>query len=198
MELDNNYIYGQTPLEDEELEGLKIPTITTRSELDEFEQLNIEKGYLWAFNSKLNFSTFLTEEYILRLHKKMFGDVWKWAGQFRKSNKNIGCDKYLIAIELKKLIGDCNFWIKNRVFGENEISARYSHRIVKIHLFPNGNGRHSRLIADIMNERLFLNPPFTWGGKNLARAGDIRKKYIHALREADQDNYSPLLKFIRE
>src|ERR1035437_5802643 len=132
----------------EYLQGQHINSITTRSGLDEFEQLNIEKAVEWTMGKNLSVEKILTIEFIKDLHKRMFGDVWKWAGEYRRTNKNIGVDKFDIPVNLNNLIDDTFLWINNKIFNEDEIAIRFSHRIVKIHLFPNGNGRHSRLIAD--------------------------------------------------
>lgn len=131
------------------------------------------------------------------MHKQLFKDVWEWAGEYRRTNKNIGVDKYLIGIELRKLLEDCRFWINNNTFSADEISLRLSHRIVSIHPFANGNGRHSRLIADVLIYKGFGKPFFSWGRNNLSKDGEIRRIYLSALREADQLNYLPLLKFAR-
>ncbi len=197
MGLDLDFSDGQTPLDEDEKEGLLIPTITTRGELDEFEQLGVEKANEWLLAKKLSITKILTEEFVRDLHKRMFGDIWKWAGEFRKTNKNIGVDKTLILIELKKLLDDCNFWIENKVFQEDEIAVRLSHRIVLIHPFANGNGRHSRLIGDVLINKGFGRPYFTWGSVNLTKQGESRKKYLDALRVADQNDYSLLIEFAR-
>lgn len=197
MGLDFTYIEGQSPLDEEEKEGLKIKSISTRGELDEFEQHNIERAIEWTIKHKFTIDDFLTEQFVKDLHKKMFDQIWIWAGQFRKSNKNIGVDKLYIGIELRQLFDDCKFWIKENTFSEDEIAIRIKHRMVKIHPFPNGNGRHSRLIADIMIERIFGKKLFSWGEKNLSKQNDTRKIYINAIIEADNGNYKPLLKFSR-
>ncbi|MCK7532446.1 MAG: mobile mystery protein B [Marinilabiliales bacterium] len=144
MGLKLEYIEGQTPLDEDEKEGLMIKTISTRGELDEFEQKNIEQAVEWTMKNKFTREQILTEEFLLPVHKKMFAEVWRWAGTKRKSNKNIGVDKYQISIELKTLLEDCNYWIDNKTFKPDEIAIKFSHRLVKIHVFPNGNGRHSR------------------------------------------------------
>jgi len=113
MGLTFEYIDGQTPLDDDEKEGLRIPSITTREELDEFEQLNIEKAIQWTFSKKIKAEQLFSENFIKDLHKRMYGDIWKWAGTFRTSEKNIGIKSYLIAIELKQLLDDALFWKKN-------------------------------------------------------------------------------------
>lgn len=197
MGLDFTYIEGQSPLDEEEKEGLKIKSISTRGELDEFEQHNIEKAIEWSIRRKFTTDEFLTEQFVKDLHKQMFDQVWLWAGQFRKSNKNIGVDKFYIGIELRQLLDNCKFWIKENTFSEDEIAIRLKHQMVKIHPFPNGNGRHSRLIADIMIERIFGRKLFSWGAKNLSKQNDTRKIYINAVIEADNGNYKPLLKFAR-
>jgi Fic-DOC domain mobile mystery protein B len=198
MGLDFNYIEGQTPIDEDEKEGLINNVISTRGELDEFEQLNIEKAIEWTLERKFNINRILTEAFIKELHKKMFEDVWRWAGKFRTSNKNIGVDKFYISSELKILFDDCNFWIQNKVFSDDEISIRFSHRIVKIHPFPNGNGRHSRLIADILINHFFYKPVFSWGSINLTNKGEAREEYLKALQKADDNNYDLLIQFARK
>jgi len=197
MGLDLDYSDGQTPLDEDEKEGLLISTITTRGELDEFEQLGVEKANEWLLAKKLSITKILTEEFVRDLHKRMFADIWKWAGEFRKTNKNIGVDKTLIPVELKKLLDDCKYWIDSKVFPENEIAVRFSHRIVYIHPFVNGNGRHSRLMADVLINKGFGKPYFTWGSVNLTKQGESRKKYLDALQAADQNDYSLLIEFAR-
>jgi len=191
------YTEGQTPLEEEEKEGILIPTISTRAELDEFEQQNIEEAVQWSLMRNFRQAEVLTEVFIKAVHKRMYGNVWSWAGEFRKTNKNIGVDKWLISIELKKLLEDMPYWIDNKVFSEDEIAIRFKHRIVSIHCFPNGNGRHSRLMADILIEKVFGKRVFTWGASNLVREGDVRKAYLKAVRAADAGNYDLLLDFAR-
>lgn len=139
----------------------------------------------------------LNESFMKRLHKRMFGNVWKWAGTFRQSDKNIGVSWYMISSELKNLCDDVRYWIDNKTFPEDEIAARFHHRLVKIHLFPNGNGRHARLMADILLERFFEKLPFTWGNANLTKTGDDRKRYIESLAAADRGDYDLLLEFVR-
>ena len=145
MGLDIDYIDGQTPLDDDEKEGLLILLITTRDELDEFEQQNIEKAVQWTMIRKLKKEEVLTEKFVRNLHRKMYSEVWKWAGEFRKSEKNIGVKSYLITTELRILLDDCLFWIDNNVYQQEEIAVRFKHRLVSIHCFANGNGRHSDL-----------------------------------------------------
>jgi Fic-DOC domain mobile mystery protein B len=188
---------GQTPLEEDEKEGLLIKTISTRGELDEFEQQNIEKAILWTMKRNYKTVDILTDSFMRELHRKMYADVWKWAGEFRKTNKNIGVDKLEISVELRKLIDDCIFWIEKKSFDGDEIAVRFKHRIVGIHCFANGNGRHSRLMADIIIEHIFKKPVFSWGAANLVKQGDVRKAYLTAVKTADKGNYEPLLAFAR-
>jgi Fic-DOC domain mobile mystery protein B len=197
MGLDINYIEGQTPIDEDEKHGLRISSITTREELDEFEQLNIEKAVEWTMRRKFNQDYIFTEQFVKELHLKMYEDVWKWAGKFRITNKNIGVDWQFISVSLKQLLEDCKFWIELKTFNEDEIAVRFSHRIVSIHCFPNGNGRHSRLIADVVINHIFDKPVFSWGSSNLIKPGDTRKQYIDAIHVADQGNILPLLNFAR-
>ena len=195
MGLDLKYADGQTPLDEDEKEGLKLKSITTQKELDEFEQLNIEKAIEWTIRANLKPEKILTEKFIKDLHKKMYGDVWKWAGEFRKTDKNIGIKWTKIGIELKNLIDDTKYWLENKTYPPKEIAIRFKHRIVAIHCFPNGNGRHSRMMADIIIESIFGKETFSWHMSNMVRADETRKKYIIALREADNGNIKPLIKF---
>jgi len=197
MGLELEYIKGQTPIDEEEKEELKIRTISTRGELYEFEQANIEQAVEWSLRSNFSCEKILTVDFIKEVHRRMFSDVWAWAGKFRKTNKNIGVDKYQIEQELRKLLDDCIFWIKNNTFPEDEIAIRFKHRLVKIYLFPNGNGRHSRLCADISISNGLKRKVFTWGNENLSDQGEVRDRYLNAIYQADQENIEPLIEFAR-
>jgi Fic-DOC domain mobile mystery protein B len=199
MGLNLEYSTGQTPIDANESDGLKIKTITTQSELNEFEQLNIERALHWTLRKRFTADQILSEKFILSLHKKMYGDVWKWAGKFRTSEKNLGIPFPLIGIELRKLIDDTHFWINHNSFPSDEIAIRFKHRLVSIHCFPNGNGRHSRLMADLIVEKLFQAPSFSWGQSHYLYASKeyVRTAYLTALKEADRDNYKPLIEFAR-
>ena len=198
MGINIKYEDGQTPLDEEEKEGLLIKTITVQKELDEFEQLNIEKAIEWTIYTNLTLDKILSEKFIKELHKKMYSDVWKWAGGFRKSDKNIGVKWPLIGIELKTLIDDTKYWIEKNTYPPEEISIRFKHRIVAIHCFPDGNGRHSRMMADIIIESIFGKEIFTWHQSNMVKADKTRKKYIATLKEADNGNIQPLIDFAKK
>jgi len=197
MGLELKYEYGQTPISEEEKEGLLIKTISTQGELNEFEQNNIEDAVVWTLKRKFKLNEILSEKFICDVHKKMFCDVWGWAGKFRKTDKNIGVDKFQIAIELKYLFEDCRYWIENKTYSEDEIAVRFKHRIVKIHPFPNGNGRHSRLCGDILISHFFKRPVFSWGHKSLTFKSKTRDIYINAVKAADHNDIKPLLDFAR-
>lgn len=197
MGLDLDYADGQTPLDEDEKEGLLIPTIATRGELDEFEQQNIEQAILWTLKRSFKPEVILTEDFIRGVHKRMYGDIWAWAGEFRKTNKNIGVDKWQIGTELRYLLDDAKFWIQNKTYQPDEMAARFKHRIVSIHCFANGNGRHSRLMADIIIEKIFKQQVYTWGAANLVKGGDTRAAYLAAIKMADRGDIEPLIKFSR-
>ena len=197
MGLELNYINGQTPLDEDEKDALLIKTISTRGDLDEFEQLNIEEAKIWLLKTNITLTKILSEDFLKELHSKMFGNVWRWAGSFRNSNKNIGVDKFEIPIHLRNLLDDTKYWIDNKTFSDDEIVIRFNHRLVQIHLFPNGNGRHSRLIADVLISKGFNKKEFTWGSTNLTTAGTVRSLYLTALRNADNGNFKDLIAFAR-
>ena len=190
-----DYPESATPLSPEETEGLLLTHITSRPELDRWEQENINEALIWIERHRPK--EFFTETFIKKLHKRMFGNVWKWAGCFRKTEKNLGVPFYQIPVELKKLFDDSLFWIDNKTFNEDETAARFHHRLVYIHPFANGNGRHARVMADIILKYLFCRPRFTWGSANLTKDGMDRKRYIEALIAADRGDYNPLIKFVR-
>jgi Fic-DOC domain mobile mystery protein B len=199
MGLNFEYAIGQTPIDANESDGLKIKTITLQSELNEFEQSNIERALHWTLNKKFKSDEILSIKFILLLHHKMYGDVWKWAGKFRTTEKNLGITFPHIGIELRKLIDDTLFWIENNSFPSDEIAIRFKHRLVSIHCFPNGNGRHSRLMADLIVDKLFHAPAFTWGQSHTRGLSNdaLRKAYLIALKEADRNNHKPLVDFAR-
>ncbi|PKN32097.1 MAG: cell filamentation protein Fic, partial [Deltaproteobacteria bacterium HGW-Deltaproteobacteria-20] len=141
-----DYPEGATPIDPNEVNGLLLSHIATRAELDLWEQSNIMEGEAWAFGRKHN--DILGEKFICRLHKRMLGKVWRWAGEVRRSEKNIGVPWWLIAAELRSLCDDVTAWVDNASYPPDEIAARFHHRLVAIHLFPNGNGRHARTMAD--------------------------------------------------
>lgn len=127
----------------------------------------------------------------------MFANVWEWAGESRKTNKNIGVDHWKIPTELQKLLEDIKYWHENNTFSPDEIAVRFKHRIVCIHCFPNGNGRHSRLMADIIIDKIYKLAVFSWGAATLSDEKDARTEYLNALKAADKGNYGLLLTFAR-
>lgn len=197
MGLALDYMDGQTPLEEEDKEGLLIPTIATRGELDEFEQQNIEQAIQWTLGRSFKADTVFTVEFIRMVHKRMYAEVWAWAGEFRKTNKNICTDKWQIPTALRHLIDDVRYWHENNTYPPDEITIRFKHRIVSIHCFPNGNGRHSRLMADIIIEKIYKRPLFSWGAANLSSESDAKADYLKAVKAADKGDYSLLLAFAR-
>lgn len=182
-----------TPLEPEERAQL-IPTyITTRAQLNEAEQINITEADDWAFARKRDA---LSEDFLLGLHRRMFRKVWRWAGSFRTTERNIGVDAYKIGVELRMLLDDVRFWIENATYPPDEIAVRFHHRLVWIHPFPNGNGRHARMAADLLAVALG-RPRFTWGSASLVEAAKTRAAYVAALKAADNHDIAPLLAFAR-
>jgi len=190
-----DYPEGATPLDADEVSGLLLSHITNRTDLDRWEQENIAMAEAWAFRRKPR--DILTEGFSKSLHKRMFGTVWRWAGDFRTTGKNIGVPPWQIASELRNLCADCSAWIEHGTYPPDEIAARFHHRLTAIHPFPNGNGRHARLMTDILLVHLLGQPRFSWGSSNLVNAGECRQQYIDALRAADRHDYSKLLVFVR-
>jgi len=187
---------GNTPLSPDEQADL-IPNLATKEELNQWERENILVAYSWALNPRtLVRENALSEPYIRSLHQRMFDETWKWAGQYRTSEKNIGLPHHQIREQLEILIGDTSYWIENATFPPDETAIRFHHRLVFIHPFANGNGRHARLMADVL-AKLQGRPEFTWGSADIMVQGDIRRGYIDALRAADKNDIAPLLAFAR-
>ena len=182
-----------SPLTPEEKQELIPAHITYRSELNEAEQENIVRAQEWAFTRRRDL---LTENFIKDLHKRMLGEVWRWAGRFRTSEKNLGIPFHEIPTALRQLLDDTRAWIDHNVYPPDEIAVRFSHRLVQIHPFPNGNGRHSRLMADLLVMSLG-GERFSWGSANLQDTGTVRGRYIEAIKAADNHDIGPLLAFAR-
>jgi Fic-DOC domain mobile mystery protein B len=191
-----HYPIGSTPLEPDEISGLIPIHITTQAQLNEWEQSNILEAELWITQHAKATDTILAQSFVQQLHKKMFNKTWKWAGQFRKSDKNIGVDWQIIPTQLQLLLDDVKYHIKHQTYSIDKMATRFHHRMVAIHPFANGNGRHARLITDTFLLSLH-QPRFTWGKINLTEASQTRMDYIKSLRAADQHDYDPLRKFVR-
>jgi len=186
---------GATPLDPDERTGLKFKHVTTRNQLDELEQVNIEVGLRWL--ARRRNGDVLTEGFVRDLHRRLFGDVWEWAGTFRQNEKNIGVDPLQIAVQLRMLLDDARYWAEHGTYTPLEAAARFHHRLVQIHLFPNGNGRHARITADVFLEECFGHPPIDWtAGHDLQSMNERRNEYIAALRAADAGEFGRLLAFV--
>lgn len=188
---------GSTPLDPDELEGLKLPHIQTREELDQVEHANIQEGLKWLSRQR-KYKDFLNERFVRELHEQLFGQVWRWAGQFRQTEKNIGIDPHYISVQLRDLLKDTQVWIDQGTYTREEFAAHFHHRLVKIHLFPNGNGRHARIMTDVLLEKMMGVAPINWGGNLLVADGEHRQTYIAALQAADQHDYQPLIDFVSQ
>jgi Fic-DOC domain mobile mystery protein B len=186
---------GNTPLFPEELADL-IPNLATKEELNEWERENILLAREWAIRDRTSVADMASDEYVRKLHRKMFDQTWKWAAEYRRTEKNIGVPFHEIRESLMALFGDVRYWIENDTYSLDETAVRFHHRLVLIHPFPNGNGRHARLITDVLVMKLD-RPAFTWGSANLIREGEARNKYLEAIRAADEGDIQPLLHFSR-
>ena len=192
---DPQYIDGQTPLDPEDLEGIKHPHVMTRGELDQLEQANIEEGLRWLARQRS--PDLLSDDFARKLHRKLFGEVWSWAGTYRQTEKNIGINPLQIAVQLRTLLDDARFWAEHGAYPPVEAAVRFHHRLVVIHPFANGNGRFSRIMADAYLEDVLEADPIDWGGGyDLQAMNERREQYIAALRAADAGDYSLLFEFV--
>lgn len=188
---------GATPLDPDELKHLIPPDVSTQEQLNMVEQENIARAELWVFARKRR--DVLTEPFLRKLHQKMFQTVWRWAGQYRKTEKNLGVVSYLIREEVQKLLADARYWIEKQVYPWDELGVRFHHRLVCIHPFSNGNGRHARLLTDVLLVQ-YDQPRPTWGTQvegDLQKTSERRLKYLQALRQADQHSFEELFRFMK-
>jgi len=186
---------GATPLDPDEVDGLRFKHVTQRHELNELEQANVVQGLIWL--QRRRSTNALTESFLRQLHKRLFGDVWSWAGDYRKSEKNIGIDPIQIPIKIRELIEDAKFWVEKETYTPLEAAGRFHHRMVQIHPFTNGNGRHARIAADTMLRLHYNHPPIAWAdAADLEKTSTRRTHYIKALRAADAYDLEPLLRFV--
>ena len=182
-----------TPLTPEERHELIPSYITTRDQLNEAEQFGIAATDRWAFSRKRQV---LDEDFLYRLHGRMFGDVWKWAGRLRTTERNIGVDAIQIGVQLRQLLDDARYWIEHETFPPDGIAVRFHTRLTSVHPFPNDNGRHARLAADLLIVALG-GERFSWGGASLIAADEMRRVYIASVRAGDRHDFEPLLAFVR-
>jgi Fic-DOC domain mobile mystery protein B len=186
---------GATPLEAEEREGLKFSHVTTRAQLDHLEHANIQEGLRWL--SRYRKDDLLQERFVRELHRRLFGQVWRWAGEFRRTEKNIGIDPRQISVQLRLLLDDAQYWVNHGTYPPLELATRLHHRLVYIHVFANGNGRHARIMADAVLTKLLDHDPIDWaGGHDLQAVNARRDAYLQALRDADRGEYATLLAFV--
>jgi Fic-DOC domain mobile mystery protein B len=197
--LNQKYSEGNTPIRPEEAKRL-IPRISTMDELNEYEALNILRAHEWAFDGRTMKSTDpLEEPYVRELHHRMFDNVWKWAGTYRQTERNIGCDPKEIVQRIPRLLANTRYWLVDKTFTTNEALLRFRHQLTRIHPFANGNGRLARMIADVVAVK-YGRAEFTWGaGKALVAQGDVGTRYLAALRtlDANENDVKSLLEFAR-
>jgi Fic-DOC domain mobile mystery protein B len=191
---------GATPLTEAELNGLRLPLLT-RAELNLAEAQNIGRAVSWLFSHRrLRPESVTREAWLKNLHRRMYGEVWTWGGQYRTTDRNLGVPYWQIRVDMHNLEADAHAWLADTTsgrYGDDECAVRFGYRLVVIHPFPNGNGRWSRLAADALILALG-GPRFTWGGASFIEPDALRRKYIAALQTADTDrDFRALIKFAR-
>src|ERR1700753_1133596 len=182
-----------TPLTPEEREGLIPSHIALRRDTNELEQQNIIEANGWAFSRKRNSTS---EVFGRGLHRRMFGKIWRWAGTYRTSDKNLGVERWQVQAKLAEAYDTARYGVEHETFPPDEIAVRFHHALVFIHPFPNGNGRWSRMMADLLLVRMG-RPRFTWGRSAVRAPDEMRRSYIAALKAADSHDFGPLLAFAR-
>jgi Fic-DOC domain mobile mystery protein B len=183
-----------TPLDQDEADDLIPDHITTRQELNEWEQNNIAAALSWIGSRRSQ--SVLSVDFVRDLHQQMFGETWRWAGTFRKSIKTIGIPPEQIQEQMRNLLADTQYQIDKGDLSADEIAVRFHHRLVCIHPFPNGNGRHARMLTDLLLRQLGAEA-FIWGRTRIENQGPVREAYVAALRAADAGDYEQLWRFVR-
>ena len=182
-----------TPVRPEEAASLRVPVVDRR-QLNEIEAANVADGRAWALRSRKDC---FTDEYLAELHRRMFGSVWTWAGSYRTHEVNIGnTAPHEIAVAVRAALDDGRYWYEHESYGPHELAIRLHHRLVEVHPFVNGNGRCTRLLADVVVRRLKAEP-LTWGSASLIETGEARAAYIAALKAGDEHDLAPLVSFAR-
>jgi len=190
---------GATPLSSDDLLGLKLPHIQTRAQLNEVEAANILQGQNWISGLKaLTLEDIFSRDFVVTLHKNLLGDIWEWAGTFRLRELNIGVDPKNISVDLHNFLEDAKCWVEFKHFSDLELSARIQHRLVQIHPFPNGNGRHSRIFTDIVRMFLLNKKPLKWANVKLEDMSKERTDYIDGLRKADGGDFSEMMHYLEK
>jgi Fic-DOC domain mobile mystery protein B len=198
MALTGAHAPGATPLTEGDLQGLKIPSVKTHGELNEVEAANIIRGQEWALRARgTRLPDMLSDAFVQRLHAAMFGEVWKWAGEYRQHDTNIGVPAHSIRPELRQVYDEARGWLEYKSYEPEEFAVRLHYRLVTVHPFPNGNGRHARMLAHLVMVRHFDLEPLQWGGSLLRGADANRQAYLDALTAADRRDFAPLLAFAR-
>ena len=196
MEIVDRPTAGSTPVDAKQIDGLRIRSIRNQAELDAAEQANILQAMEWMQRARsLAFPALLSMHAMRNVHRRMFGQVYTWAGAMRARELNIGCEPRLIAEKLHHLCEDVKLWTEHGHWPPEETAVRFHHALVLIHVFPNGNGRHARLMADLLLTRRYRLPPMSWGGESLPRTGGLHDEYIAAMRRADVGDFGPIISF---
>ena len=191
---------ANTPLTEEVLEGLIPSWVTTRADFNEVEARNAVAGYDWIRSTRPTAGEILTTDFVQELHLRMFGEVWRWAGTYRRTETNIGVDWWTISVAVMRLVDDFSHRLGCGASGESAeidlVCVEYHHRMVKIHPFPNGNGRHARACGDALAMALD-RPAFSWGRASIVTDKLTRSSYIGAIRNADEGDLETLRSFAR-
>jgi len=195
MGLTGAHAPGATPLEPDDIVGLIPAHVTTQGQLNEFEESNILKARLWLRRLRARRDPF-DFSFALELHRRMFGDIWTWAGTLRRRETNIGVAAERIAVQLKQLLENTRVRMDSEPNAIEQIATELHHKLVSIHPFVNGNGRHARMLTDAVLEAKGRKS-FSWGQNSVEKAGPVRGAYISALQAADRGDYAPLSKFVR-
>ncbi|HEX8838594.1 MAG TPA: mobile mystery protein B [Candidatus Acidoferrum sp.] len=175
-----------------------IPALLTKEAVNQYEEENISSARAWVFSPRrLAHIDPFDELFVRELHRRMFDKTWRWAGKYRNTESNLGLQVHeILQNRVGALLGNGRDWVEHKVFPPDEIAVRFHHGLVLIHPFPDGNGRHGRLYADMIARKL-ARPEFTWGSANLVRSGKTRDAYLRAMKVADAGDIKPLLAFAR-
>jgi Fic-DOC domain mobile mystery protein B len=172
--------------------ALLLPSLSTRAQLNEVERLGINAARVWALRATvLQRGDLLTEAFSRELHRRMFGGIWRGAGRYRTTGREPGWEPHRIAEGVGMFLDDTDGWLRFSTYPVHEAAVRLHQRLVAIHPWSNGNGRHARLMADVVVAS-HGEKPLTWGSRDPESA---RRRYAEALRAAETGDVAPLLQF---
>jgi len=173
--------------------------IQRKREMDALEAVKLAKATDWAIRHYSADHRFSAADVCL-LHKQWLGEVYSWAGEYRRVNIGKGGFAFAMAAQVSRLMEEferkvlavytpCNFNDPEKII---EALAVAHCELVLIHPFRDGNGRLSRLLSTLMALQAGL-PLLDFSGIE----GKARQAYFLAVQASMGNDYEPMKKVFR-